>query len=147
MTHVQFTTDDYLRAIERELRKRTTTYPKILAKMKKRNQPDDVEAAMEFDNEVVKQYTQIRRLKNVGYLVQTAPIGGIGNAFAEGCLFELMRELKERKRCYPRWVKVYKMMTQETADYELAVWESLTRWFAKEYLDLDEFPTKRKKKK
>ena len=37
-------------------------------------------------------------------------------------------------------------MHQADADYEIQVWESLTRWFAKEYLDLDELPTKRKKK-
>ena len=70
----------------------------------------------------------------------------LDRAFKHEILDELLRELKERKRCYPRWVKVYRMMTQETADYELAVWENLTRWFAKEYLNLHELPTKRKKK-
>lgn len=147
-----FTTDQYLQAIDREMGKRATTYPKILAKMKKRGKPEDIEAAMEFDNEVVKQYTQVRRLKNARYLVDAAPVGQIGEGLAEECLYELTREYKMRLSYYPRLVwldrnRDRKRLDQATADYEIAVWKSLCFWFAKEYLNLDVLPplTKRGK--
>lgn len=141
MTHT-FTTDDFLQAIKREFQKRITTYPKIITKMRRKG------AILEELQEVYfKQEQQVRFLKYASAVIrQYEQRTVLDDAFKNEIFSELQRELKERKRCYPRWVKVFKMMTQETADYELAVWESLTRWFAKEYLDLDELPTKRRKK-
>lgn len=137
-----FTTDDYKEAIHREFQKRITTYPKIITKMRKRGAEQQ-----ELEETYINQEKQVRLLRYVSALLRQYPEGTIlDGAFLDEMLQELMRELKERKRCYPRWVKFYKMMTQETADYEIAVWESLTRWFAKEYLDLDELPTRRRKK-
>lgn len=142
MKHAQFTTDDYLQAIRREESKRATAYPKIMEKMKKRD------ATPEERQEVyLEQEQQIRWLKYASVLVMQYPQRTVlDGAFRNEILAELARELKMRRKHYPRWVNFYKKMNQETADYELAVWESLTRWFAKEYLDLDELPTKRKKK-
>ena len=88
-----FTTDDYLQAIKREQAKRSTAYPKILAKVQKSGADADYPRLIWMD----------------------------------------------RNRKSPR-------ITKETAAYEVAVWESLTRWFAKEYLGLDELPAKRRKK-
>lgn len=135
----QFTTDDYLKAINRELGKRATTYPKILKKMERQGvETDDI---LTRKQEMRQQNERLQYTKNaLERLLADRPY------FYKEALDELIRELKERKRCYARWVKLYRMMSQETADYEIAVWESLTRWFAKEYLDLDELPTKRKKK-
>lgn len=137
-----FTIDDYLNATKREFQKRLTTYPKIIIKMRRQGVSES-----EIQEAYMKQEMQVRALRYASALLRQYPQRTVlDGAFLTEILDELMRELKERKRCYPRWVKVYKMMTQETADYEIAVWKSLTRWFAKEYLDMDELPTKRKKK-
>ena len=110
--------------------------------MRKRgDEQQDIEQAY------LNQEMQMRLLKYCSALLRNNPERTcLDGAFAQEILTELIRELKERKRCYPRWVKLYRMMTQETADYEIQVWESLTRYFAKEFLGLDELPTKRKKK-
>lgn len=140
---IEFTIEDYKNATNREFQKRLTTYPKIITKMKKRGIPQE-----EIEEAYINQEKQVRLLRYSSALLRQYPQRTVlDGAFLTEILNELMRELKERKRCYPRWVKVYKMMTPETAAYEIAVWESLTRWFANEYLDLDELPTKRKKKK
>lgn len=137
-----FTTDDYKEAIHREFQKRITTYPKIITKMIKQGAEQQ-----ELEKTYINQEKQVRLLRYVSALLRQYPERTIlDGAFLDEMLHELMRELKERKRCYPRWVNFYKMITQETANYEIAVWESLTRWFAKEYLDLDELPTKRRNK-
>lgn len=142
MKQQQFSIEDYRAATKREIQKRITTYPKIITKMRKRgDEQQDIEQVY------MNQEMQMRLLKYCSALIRGYPERTcLDGAFLDEILAELMRELKERKRCYPRWVKLYRMMTQETADYEIHVWESLTRWFAKEYLDLDELPTRRKKK-
>lgn len=138
MKNDTFTTDDYLKAIKRELGKRATTYPKIIAKMEKRK--DDTKEISKVINE---QTTQIAHLDYARRIIQRGWV--LADSNKEDCLSELIRELKMRKSYYPRLI-YFKRIDQDTANYEIAVWESLTRWFAKEYLDLDELPTKRKKK-
>lgn len=135
-----FTTQQYLDAIKREECKRATTYPKIIQKMIKRGTTEE-----EVQQTYLQQNEQMRLLK-YSSIVLSQGRTVLDYAFINEMLTELMRELKERKRHYPRWVKFYKMMTQETADYEIQVWESLTRYVAKEFLGLDELPTKRRKK-
>lgn len=145
-----FTTDDYLQAIQRELGKRATTYPKIIKKMQKGGA--ELQEVVDRQREMNKHTSRLNDAKFIvdGVIRYSSdPLGFLTRAnFA---LDELIRELKMRKSYYPRLIWLDRnrkspRMTQETADYELAVWESLTRWFAKEYLDLDELPTKRKKK-
>lgn len=139
---MEFTTQQYKEAVYREIQKRISTYPKIITKMRKRG-----DEQQHIEQAYLNQEMQMRLLKYCSALLRNYPERTcLDGVFVQEILTELMRELKERKRCYPRWVKLYRMMTQETADYEIQVWESLTRWFAKEYLDLDELPTKRKKK-
>ncbi|GEM_PF-5024266 len=146
MKNVSFTTDDYLNAIKREQGKRATTYPKIIKKMQKSGaELQEVKtrqelmkwhnASLEAAGNMIEGWSEVYGLKEMKY-----------------ALDELMRELKMRKSYYPRLIWLDRnskspRMTKETADYEIAVWESLTRWFAKEYLDLDELPTTRRKKR
>lgn len=137
MKQTQFSTDDYLQAIRRELSKRATTYPKIIEKKRKQGMCRD-----ELQEIVETQQSQIFYLESIKMIIEM----GFATVLSDvkGCLLELMRELKMRKSYYPRLI-YFKRITQETADYEIHVWESLTKWFAKEYLDLDELPTKRRK--
>lgn len=137
---MEFTTEQYLEAIKREMGKRATTYPKIIKKMIKNGEDEDVI----FKTTLVHKH-QNERLGRICFLIEN-PTAIIGEGFEQVCLFELQRELKMRKSYYPRLL-YFKRIDEQTADYEIAVWESLTRWFAKEFLDLDELPTKRRKKK
>lgn len=137
-----FTTDDYLQAIDRELAKRATTYPKIIEKKSKSGiDSDELKAICK------KMKQQANWLKNTKTAIEMGcPIViEIDSIWIMPCLLELIRELKMRKSYYPRLI-YFKRLDQETADYQIAVWESLTRWFAKQYLDLDELPTKRTRK-
>lgn len=125
----QFTTDDYLQAIQREQQKRATTYPKIIQKMRKHGA------------ELIEVVTRQRKMNYQNELLNA--VWWILNGYQEeytqvqknDILLELIREFKMRKSYYPRLIYLDRhrkrpRMTQETADYELAVWESLTRWFA-----------------
>jgi len=141
-----FTTQQYLEAIHREQGKRATTYPKIIKKM----QNDGVSTLKEIEER-----QRSMNAQNVNIQAAWLHIAGYGKGYEDwmrqGILSELMRELKMRKSYYPRliWLdrnRKSQRMTQETADYEIMVWEALTRHFAKEYLGLDELPTKRRKK-
>lgn len=109
-------------------------------------------AESEMQEAYMKQEMQVRALRYASALLRQYPQRTVlDGAFLTEILDELIRELKMRKSYYPRLIWLDRnrkspRMTQETADYEIAVWESLTRWFAKEYLDMDELPTKRRKK-
>lgn len=144
---IEFTIEDYQNATHREFQKRLTTYPKIITKMKKRGIPQE-----EIEEAYINQEKQVRLLRYSSALLRQYPQRTVlDGAFLTEILNELMRELKMRKSYYPRLIRLDRnrkspRMTPETAAYEIAVWESLTRWFAKEYLDLDELPTKRRKK-
>lgn len=133
-----FTTADYLQAMKREFQKRLTTYPKIITKMRRRGVSES-----EIEQTYITQEMQVRALKYASALLREQPQGtALPGDFLTEILDELMRELKMRKSYYPRLIWLDRnrkspRMTQETADYEIAVWESLTRWFAKEYLDMD----------
>lgn len=142
MTKELFTIDDYKQAIKREQRLRSTAYPKALNKLKKRNSTKE-----EFNMLLMLQVMQ-DRLLNYAFeiVVHTPSPGSINPDFIQEIASELIRELKMRKKCYPRWVNFYELIDQADADYEIQVWESLTRWFLKEYQNLDELPTKRRKK-
>lgn len=134
--------DDYKQAIRREQRLRSTAYPKALNKLKKRNASEE-----EFNMLLMLQVRQDRLLNYAfAIVVHTPSPGSINPDFIQEIASELIRELKMRKKCYPRFVNFYRSMHQADADYEIQVWESLTRWFIKEYQGIDELPTKRNRK-
>jgi len=96
MKNEPFTTAQYIAAIDRELGKRATTYPKILQKMMNTEGMD----ADEYISEVEKQRTQIRRLRNVRYLIAESDTAQA--SILSECLYELTREYKMRLSYYPR---------------------------------------------
>lgn len=123
----QYTEDEYAQAITREMGKRATTYPKIIAKKYKQSMPVHEIAQLELIMDC--QNLALAGVKNI--LDYGAPSIEIS---MDWLLEELIREYRERKRCYPRWVGFYKMMTAEAAAYELAVWEELCIWFADAFM-------------
>ncbi len=134
--------NDYKQAIKREQRLRSTAYPKALNKLKKRNASEE-----EFNMLLMLQVRQDRLLNYaLAIVVHTPSPESINPDFIQEIASELMRELKMRKKCYPRFVNFYRSMHPADADYEISVWESLIRWFIKEYQGLDELPTKRNRK-
>lgn len=142
MQNDTFTIEHYLEATKREFQKRLTTYPKIIVKMKRQGIQES-----EIQETYIKQEKQVRLLRYCSALLRQYPQRTVlDGAFLTEILDELIRELKMRKSYYPRLI-YFKRIDKDTANYEIAVWESLTRWFAKEYLDLDELPTTRRKKR
>lgn len=131
-----YTTTDYLDAIRRELAKRQSAYPKIAAKKEKqwlREAEEQMmtyaEAAQYVDSNMIAitteqriQYELLQEAEN--YLCLTRPTPDIAPAI----LRELLRELSMRKKCYPRWVR-FRRMDTDTAERDIAVWQSLCDYF------------------
>jgi len=146
MKNDTFTTVQYIAAIDRELGKRATTYPKIIKNMQKRGAE-----LQEVVSRQIEMNWNNSRLTAAKYIIE-----GYAAFYKEtdiqNALDELTREYKMRLSYYPRLVwldrnRDRKRLDQETADYEIQVWKSLCFWFAKEYLNLDVLPplTKRGK--
>lgn len=122
---MHFTTADYIAAIDRELAKRCTTYPKILQKMDKRGMPDAEisQKRVEMDGDNMMLNLALRAIQYNNLMPE----------LHESVLAELSREYKMRRKCYLRFI-YFKRMTQETADYELIVWRELCCYFAETFM-------------
>lgn len=138
-----YTTADYIAAIEREQAKRATTYPKIIKKMEK-NGADESEIKKVFNAQIHQSAILSFGLDTIRgiYSPETTTYYSIHHEF--------IREYKMRRKCYPRFI-YFQRMTQETADYELAVWRELTIYFAETFpgdaqIALDALETKRRKR-
>lgn len=127
---MQYTTADYREAIERELSKRRTTYPRIVDKKQKqwKDQGEDVLA-----NTIELTTTQRIQFELLSYcnLIIEYDTNLSDNIQVE-IFRELQRELRMRKGLYPRWVG-WGRMTAESASLETSVWESLTKYFHETY--------------
>ena len=135
------TTSDYVTAIEREQAKRSTTYPKILLKMKKNGQMEAVIAA-QFQMQGI----QNQRLN----LALTAIRDGKIESHVSVVFQELVREFKLRKKLYPYFIFKH-LITEDTANIEISVWRELTIYFAETFLGdaqlaIDALETKRRKR-
>jgi hypothetical protein len=125
---MNFTVADYLAAIERELSKRATTYPKIIARMIKKKETTEA-----ISNEIDVQKLAVFRLSNARFCFQHDFVAE--NSVRNAIQFELNREYKMRKKCYPRWIWYYQRsdgksgISEETALFETAVWKSLITHF------------------
>lgn len=122
-----YTTTDYLNAITREIQKRVTTYPKIIKKKEKQGLPrPEIMEILRLQNIQVYRLIMIEECFKV-------PIDYIDPHTAEQYMNELVREQKMRKRYYPRLI-YFKRITQETADYETAIWNALVEYFKTKYI-------------
>jgi len=119
----------YLAAVTREIQKRVTTYPKIIAKKKKQGMPPD-----ELLEMMRIQEHQVARLMMIEECLK-APIDFLDTGTAVTYLDELKREMKMRKKYYPRLI-YFKRIKPETAEYEIAVWADLIVWFNEKYIGL-----------
>lgn len=123
-----YTIDDYLNAIRREISKRISTYPNIIQKKEKKGVDK-----LEIFEEIAIQQRQLIKLIQIEYLFINPEITHISGPLAIELTAELKREFKMRKKCYPRMI-YFKRITQETADYETAIWRALTEFFKSKYL-------------
>lgn len=139
----QYTTADYIAAIEREQAKRATTYPKIIAKMIKNGEDVTIKTLeMQYAKEL---------LIGVHYIIEDSLDSMFIDVIKMEMLNELIREYKMRRKCYPRFV-IFKRMTYETAEYEKWIWRELCIYFAETYqgdaqIALDIIETKTRKRK
>lgn len=129
----KFEFSEYIAAIDRELAKRATAYPKKLAKMLKSGVTEE-----EYFSTVFCQNRQNERLNKASLIIGN-PSVLIAEEFKMVALHELTREYVLRKRLYPRWVKL-RRIDDVTAEYELAVWRAMTFEFAKQHFNLDVLP-------
>lgn len=127
MNQICFTTADYLETIRRELAKRETTYPKIIAKKKKKGMSN-----MEIFELLGQQNYQCVLLETC-YLILKEDVFDSIYLNYDACLKELKREIKMRKKYYPRLI-YFKRITPETAEREMAVWAALVDYFTEKYV-------------
>ena len=126
-TTYNFTPQDYLQAISREIQKRLSTYPKILQKKEKAGvpKPEIMEMNRQFD-------IQMTRLIVIEDIMKSE-LDYIDSYSASQYIDELKRELKMRKKYYPRLI-YFKRITPEAAAQEMAVWAELVTFFTEKYL-------------
>jgi len=136
---MEYTTQDYLQAIEREQAKRATTYPKMIAKREKQGMPEDELSALKQEFKI--QNVCLHWIHTIIRHDMT-----IDPPNAQIYLNELIREYKMRIKVYPRLI-YFKRMDATTAQNEIAVWKSLCQWWAKNHLGIDELTFSSKKKK
>lgn len=122
---MSYTTIDYRSAIERELGKRQTTYPKIIERKQKHLGPDGAEEIAQIAYQQGVQFGLLEGAKGIiiGYDIRTDR----AQAWRE-----LRRELKMRQSLYPRWVR-WGRMDADTAQREIAVWDALCNYFHTTY--------------
>ena len=126
---VEYSNQDFINAINREIAKRETTYPKILAKMEKNGcEPEEKSDALKAQN------FQIYNLKNALYYLENNFITSDEKLLSD-LLAELKREMKMRQKCYSRWVWLYNVsggkrgISQETATFEKHIWKTIIAHF------------------
>lgn len=124
-----YTQSDYIQAITRELNKRETTYPKMIAKMIKNGA-----LKTDIDEQTVIMEGRCIALKQIKNMIRNE----WGTEVSKEWLFdELIREYKMRVKCYPRFV-MFKRITQQTADAETSVWKELCIWFSDHFMGVQE---------
>ena len=122
---MDFSIVDFSSCVDREISKRLTTYPRIIAKLYK-NSASEAEIAKAQHEQNVQMYN----IQNIRFCLSQDFIPA-EPAILSGMLTELKREFKMRKKCYPRWVWFHTKsngksgISQETATQELAIWKSL----------------------
>jgi len=109
-----YTLTDHLTTIRRELEKRRSAYPKIMAKKVKEGYTQAEQIALATTQRI--QYELLTEAENA-LLEVTHPDANT----AEAIWRELLREYRMRKKCYPRWV-AFTRMNEETARRELLDW-------------------------
>lgn len=124
LTH---TRADFTDAIARELTKRATTYPKIIAKKRKAGEPEE-----QIQSLIEAQRGQVIRLQSILSII-TDQVIAIDASTAHEYYLELQREMKMRKTYYPRLI-YFKRITPEVAEQEKAVWAALVEWWYGVYL-------------
>lgn len=123
-----YTIADFLATIRRELAKRETTYPKIIA-----NKVNRLESQRRIQNELARQRVQMARLRSVHDIIADG-MDYIDAPSANDYLRELEREMKMREQVYARFV-FFKRIKPEVAEQEKAVWRALVQYWKETYCD------------
>jgi hypothetical protein len=122
---LDFTNEDFKAAVDREIAKRLTTYPRIMAKLQKKGSSFE-ELAATSDAHIFQMYN----LQNIRFCLQQFFVPS-EPSILDDMIAELKREFKMRKKCYPRWVWFHSKsegksgISQDTATFELAIWKAL----------------------
>lgn len=130
--------------IDRELAKRATTYPKIIARKKKAAvkaalaQGAPADQVDEFADGEVFAETRIQSLymedlNLARWMISDGRTSPRASQAAGMALAELRRELAMRKKCYPRFIYL-KRITPEVAQRELADWGALVEFFTETFI-------------
>lgn len=122
-----YTTGDFLDTINREIAKRQTTYPKMIAK---RAQQGATDQEMKILTDQLG--SQLTLLTVVQSIIKDN-LDFLDPASAARYYLELHREMQMRKRYYPRAI-YFKRIKPEIAAQETAVWGHLCRWFKAKFV-------------
>lgn len=124
---------EYIAAIERELKRRETTYPKLLKKMEKNGEEINIIEA---------RYNEMKK-QNAGLNIARHIIENSNETFIEmvinESLTELNRELTMRKKYYSLFQWQYRTskggrgISEEIATYEMKIWKEIIEHFKNTY--------------
>lgn len=123
-----YTIPNYIATIQRELDKRKTTYPRIMGKRVKAGATEAEQIAL-----ATTQRLQYELLEDVLTVLKDTNFN-VPEELAEAMLAELQRELKMRKRYYPRLL-YFKRIAPAVAAYETAVWTDLVQYWKDTFIN------------
>ena len=128
--------EQILKTIEREVKKREVTYPKMAHKkfmnaFKLTDKEALTKAPIDLQKFCDALNLQLLRLKNIHYIIDNN-ISFLDPHSANEYLNELIREYNIRKTCYPRFI-YFKRIDKETAYNELIDWQNLINYFNDKY--------------
>jgi len=116
----------HLDTIQRELVKRSITYPKIVARKQKQWAAEELDVLSLTIDLTTTQRIRYELLDSLYCMIE------IWDDLSQNEKLAIFRELQYerrlRKQYYPRWVR-WQRMTEETALAGIAEWEALTNWF------------------
>jgi hypothetical protein len=125
-----YTQEIFLAAIDRELKKRESTYPKMIERKIKNwaglpeDLPDELNALRAQLNRQKCLLSWVKSTIRHAEFYTFCPAG----YRTEDCFRELQRELRQRNSIYPRWIR-WGLLDPVVAAAEINIWGELTKWF------------------
>lgn len=143
--------------LQRERGKRQATYPKIFEKaLKKEQKICEIEGRSkeETDSRIMLENIKLTTKQRIQFELLEDAMRAMANPGAEVILSvqhasavhsELLRELKMRKKCYPRWV-YFKRMDALAAEELIRLWTALCEYWKDHFVKKFETPAPEPKK-
>jgi hypothetical protein len=125
-----YTQEIFLAAIDREIKKRETTYPKMIERKTKNwgGLQEELEEEVNALRAQLNRQTVLLKLARKQIVNPSFTKLDYEGYTTEYFFRELQRELRQRNSIYPRWIR-WGLLDPVVAAAEINIWGELTKWF------------------